>query len=362
LKHIIFTVTNDLNYDQRMIRICNSLVENGYAVKLVGVSKRTSETLQPKNYIQKRLPIIFSKGILFYAEYNIRLFFYLLFCKEDAFCAIDLDTIMPVYFVSVFRRKKRIYDAHEYFSQQKEIITRKTVYKVWHAIEKQFVPKFKSGYTVSASIAKEFKNLYNVKYDCIRNMPTLQLNTFRLTKEKNILYQGAVNEGRGFEGLIPAMQFVDAYLIVYGDGNFMEETKALIKKYNVQDKVSLKGKLLPADLEKITRDAYIGINLVEHKGLNQYYSLANKFFDYIQNAVPQITMNFPEYKAINDNYNVALLLDDIDANNIANAINNLLNNEELYKELRANCIAAAYVFNWKNEEENLLDFYTVFFE
>ncbi len=345
-----------------MIRICNSLVENGYEVKLIGVSKRGSQVLQPKKYFQKRLFVFFAKGPLFYAEYNVKLFLYLLFTKATAFCAIDLDTIMPVYFVSLFRRKKRLYDAHEYFSQQKEIITRPTIYKIWHGIEKWFVPKFKKGYTVSESIAIEFKKLYNVKYDCIRNMPMLQHNSFRLSKERNILYQGAVNEGRGFEGLIPAMQFVDAFLIVYGNGNFMEQTKALIKKYKVTNKVILKGKLLPADLTKVTTDAYIGINLVEHKGLNQYYSLANKFFDYVQNGVPQITMNFPEYKRVNDNYNVAVLVNDIGVENIANAINSLLNDEELYKKLRTNCIAASYVFNWQNEEEKLLEFYTSFFE
>ncbi len=362
MKHIIFTVTNDLNYDQRMIRICNSLVENGYSVKLIGVSKNTSEPLMPKKYTQKRIEVFFNKGVLFYAEYNLQLFFYLLFSKVDAFCAIDLDTIMPVYFASFFRRKKRIYDAHEYFSQQKEIITRKAIYKIWHTIEKLFVPKFKNGYTVSSSIVKEFKNLYNVKYGLIRNMPALQVNNFKLNKPKTLLYQGAINEGRGFEGLIPAMKYINATLIIYGDGNFVEQTNALIIEHAVEDKVVLKGKLLPEELVKVTSDAYIGINLVENTGLNQYYSLANKFFDYIQNAVPQITMNYPEYKTINDNYNVALLLDDVSPHNISVAINNLLSNENLYAQLRTNCIAAAYVFNWKNEEENLLDFYTAFFE
>ncbi len=35
-RRIFCTVTNDLNYDQRMIRICTSLVRAGYEVVLVG--------------------------------------------------------------------------------------------------------------------------------------------------------------------------------------------------------------------------------------------------------------------------------------------------------------------------------------
>ena len=45
----------------------------------------------------------------------------------DAVCAIDLDTILPCYFISILRRKKRMYDAHELFTEMKEIITRPSV-------------------------------------------------------------------------------------------------------------------------------------------------------------------------------------------------------------------------------------------
>ena len=56
---------------------------------------------------QTRLTCIFSKGKLFYAEYNLRLFFYLLFKKLDLICAIDLDTIIPCLWVSKIRRKEK---------------------------------------------------------------------------------------------------------------------------------------------------------------------------------------------------------------------------------------------------------------
>ncbi len=122
---IIFTVTNELNYDQRMIRICNSLSEAGHQVKLIGVKFGDSPSLQEKKYEQKRVKVFRKKGFGFYFEYNVKLFFFLLFQKVDIFCCIDLDTMLPVYFASVLKKKKRVYDAHEYFSEQKEIITRR---------------------------------------------------------------------------------------------------------------------------------------------------------------------------------------------------------------------------------------------
>ncbi|MEP7165815.1 MAG: glycosyltransferase [Ferruginibacter sp.] len=355
---IFFTVTTDLSYDQRMIRICTSLANAGYEVTLVGRRKGNSVSLSNYPYRQERLNCWFEKGKLFYAEYNIRLFFFLIFKKMDAVCAIDLDTILPCYYISKLKKIKRIYDAHEYFSQQKEIITRPLIYRIWHGIEKRYLPKFPNGYTVGNRISTEFRKMYGVNYEVIRNIPWLKETIHNpATNEKIILYQGAVNEARGFEFLIPAMQNIEAVLHIYGDGNFMEQAINLIKTNNLHDKVFMKGKVLPGELEGFTRQAYIGINLVENTGLNQYYSLANKFFDLIHHGIPQVTMNYPEYKMINDKFTVALLLDDMSTRNIEKAINLLLKNESLYQELHQNCLVAAKVLNWQNEEIKLLSFY-----
>lgn len=319
-----------------------------------------SVPLSSQPYKQKRLNCWFQKGKLFYAEFNIRLFVFLLFKKMDVICAIDLDTILPCYYISKYKKVKRIYDAHEYFSQQKEIITRPAVYKIWHGIEKKYLPRFPLGYTVGHCIRDEFRKLYGVNYEVIRNLPLLKqekLSAPSNNREKIILYQGAVNEARGFEFLIPAMKNTDAVLHIYGDGNFMAQANELIKTNNLQHKVLMKGKLVPEALENITKSAYIGINLVENTGLNQYYSLANKFFDLIHNGIPQVTMNFPEYKNINDEFKVAILIDDLTTNNIENAITILLTNEKLYSELKENCHAASTKLNWQQEEKTLLAFY-----
>ena len=119
MKRIVFTVTNDLSYDQRMQRICTSLANAGYNILLIGRKLKNSVALKEEIFEQKRLRCFFNKGFLFYAEYNTRLFFFLLFVQMNAVCAIDLDTILPCYFVCGLRGKKRIYDAHELFTEMK---------------------------------------------------------------------------------------------------------------------------------------------------------------------------------------------------------------------------------------------------
>lgn len=356
MKKIFFTVTNDLTYDQRMQRICRSLAENGYDVTLVGFKKKNSLPLDQEPFHQKRLPTFFKKGKLFYAEVQYRLFFYLQFKKMDAICAIDLDTIIPCYHISRFKQIPRIYDAHELFTETKEVVRRPLIRKAWLGIEKRVVPKFRYGYTVCQSIADEFRRRYNVQYAVIRNMTKLRRDP-REANGKVIFYQGAVNEARAFEYLVPAMKQVKQKLVVCGDGNFMTQLKKLIAKYGVEDKVELKGMLPPDELWKESMRARVGITIIENDGLNQYFSLPNKFFDYIHAGIPQVAVNYPEYKRINDQYEVAILLDEITPEKIAAAINNLLENDVLYERLRKNCIMAREVLNWQQEEKKLLDFY-----
>lgn len=341
-----------------MQRICTSLANAGYNVLLIGRRLNDSVALKQEKFQQKRLKCFFTKGFLFYAEYNLRLFFYLLFIKMDAVCAIDLDTILPCYFVSFVRGKKRVYDAHELFTEMKEVISRPAIKKRWMAIEEFVVPKFKNGYTVSYSIAEEFKKRYGLGYAVIRNLPYKKsVDQAKQQAEKFLLYQGAINEARGLENLIIAMKDVNAILVMYGDGNIFEKIKALIIENNLENKIQLKGKIAPQELETTTATAYVGINLVEPIGLNQLYSLANKFFDYVQAGIPQLTMNFPEYKKINDEHEVALLINTIKPKEITNALNILLNDAVLYERLKANCLIAADVFTWQKEEEKLLNFY-----
>jgi glycosyltransferase involved in cell wall biosynthesis len=340
-KRIFFTVTNDLSYDQRMHRICTSLAENGYDVTLVGRRFRFSPPLEEKKFRQKRLRCWFRKGKGFYAEYNIRLFLFLLFRKMDAIVAVDLDTILPCLYISRWKKIPRIYDAHELFTELKEVVARPGVHRAWTHIERRSVPRFKWGYTVSESIAAEFKKRYDVNYETIRNVPVLAELPAAAVTEKFILYQGAVNEARGFEYLVPAMQWVDCKLVICGDGNFMGQLKALLKEHRAENKVELKGMLSPAELRLFSQKAYMGVAVAENTGLNQFLALPNKFFDYIHAGLPQVTMNYPEYRKINSQYEVALLIDDLAPQRIAQAINNLLDDTVLYKKLKDNCLLAA---------------------
>jgi glycosyltransferase involved in cell wall biosynthesis len=375
-KRVFCTVTNDLNYDQRMIRICTSLAAAGYTVTLVGRETRGSLPLTERSFRQHRLKMWSGQGKLFYLEYHFRLFFYLLTQKMDGICAIDLDSILPCLFVSRLRRIPRLYDAHELFCEMQEVVTRPFVYKIWKAVERYSVPAFRHGYTVNQPIAAEFHRLYGVEYAVIRNLPVLEEPAPPIPDAPSalsppappdpgrrfILYQGAVNEGRCFETLIPAMLQVDAQLLVCGEGNYLAKARELVSQYGLNEKILFRGYVRPEELKAITRSAWCGITLFDRRGLSNYYSLANRFFDYMHAGIPQLAMNYPAYREINNCHSIAVLIDEPGVREVADALNELLNNTDLYHTLSEGCKQARLRYNWQEEEKILIRLYQQLFK
>jgi len=366
MPRILLTVTNDLSYDQRMQRICTTLAKAGYEVQLIGRKLPTSKPLRDFSFKQKRLHCYFKKGKFFYFEYNIRLFFYLLFAKTDAVCAIDLDTILPAFFIAKLRRKKFIYDAHEYFTEVPEVVSRPPIQRVWERIARFTIPRTRYAYTVCDSLAEIFENQYGTSFSVIRNMPMRRQTADggqRTNEEQKmnngiILYQGALNEGRGVAKAIAAMQEIDdAELWLAGEGDLSQELRELAEKLGVTDRVKFLGYVEPADLHQLTPQATIGLNLLENKGLNYYYALPNKFLDYIQANVPSINMNYPEIKKILNRYEVGLALEKLETKYVVDAIKQLLSDKEQYNKLKLASEQAAKIYVWEEEEKKLKAFY-----
>ena len=153
MKKVIISVTNDLSTDQRVDKISNSLHNAGFSVLLVGRKLSNSSELANRKYATYRFNTFFQTTFLFYLEYNIRLFFFLLLCESDILLSNDLDTLLPNYMVSLLRNKKIFYDSHECFTETPELYNRFFVKKIWLIIERLILPNLKNTYTVSDSIA-----------------------------------------------------------------------------------------------------------------------------------------------------------------------------------------------------------------
>jgi glycosyltransferase involved in cell wall biosynthesis len=386
----VFCVTNDLNTDQRMIRICSTLQTAGWEVELIGRKKRDSSELLKRDFKQTRLNCFFQKGKLFYLEYNLRLLCYLCFLKMDVLCVIDLDTALPGIFVKNTRNIYLVYDAHELFPMVPEVRNRKMVQRIWFWVERRIFKKADLIYTVGSALADHFQQKYHREVEVIRNMPNSQLveSNFKKpelnsvaaeSKSENaadsktanvngsipqipfkdgtfILYQGALNQGRGLERLLRILIHEKFPLLLVGSGDVEAELKQFVHDNQLQDRVHFMGFARPELLPQITRKARIGYNVSENEGLSYYLSLNNKFFDYVEAGLPSIINDFPEYAALTQEFKVGLVAELNDAV-IAEKLRILMENDEIYQECVENCIKAREIWSWKNESQRLIELY-----
>lgn len=363
-KIVLVSVINDLVTDVRVNKTCLVLLDCNYSVVLIGRKLPDSLPLPNWGFKAVRLNLLFKKGPLFYFFFNIRLFLKLLFTKCDLLFANDLDTLLPNYLVSKLKGIPLIYDSHELFCEVPELIHSPLKQKVWLRLEKFIVPKLSHCITVNDSIAGVFYKKYNVKFHVIRNIPSLQINFKAKTKhqlnlpleKKIILLQGAgINIDRGAEELIEAMNYLEdkILLLIIGSGDVWDILKQKIKKMRLENKIVLIDKLPKSELLHYTFNADVGITIDKNTNLNYFYSLPNKFFDYINANIPILASRLPEIESIVLKYNLGIFIDHHEPKHIAEKINEILFSAN-YDEYKNNTKKAIFEFNWNNEKQKLI--------
>ena len=339
-KRIIISVTNDLSTDQRVKKVCESLLKLDYDLLLIGRILPESLAIN-RPYSCKRLKLIFNKGPLFYAEYNLRLFILLLFSKADIFHANDLDTLLANFIAAKLRGKTIVYDSHEYFTEVPEIQHKKFVKKTWQIIEGYIFPKLEYIFTVSQSIANLYQQKYNKKLIILRNIPRKLNLQQRKTKlelgipmgKDIIILQGAgINMDRGTEELIEAMKYLkNTFLLIIGDGDVIKSLKKKVVTLNLNDSVLFKGRMPYLEMMQYTKHAQLGITLDKDTNINYKFSLPNKLFDYIQAGIPILASKIEEVEKVIKNYEIGLFIDNHDPIHIAEKIQFALSHKKSIK-------------------------------
>jgi glycosyltransferase involved in cell wall biosynthesis len=359
MAHLILAVTNDLASDQRMHRIATTLRQAGHEVTLVGRQLPDSPPAGDRTYATHRFRLFFSKGKLFYLEYNWRLFWHLLRRRPDLITANDLDTLLAGYLASRLLGRPLVYDSHEYFTEVPELIHRPLTRRIWLALERWIFPKLTHVYTVSESIRAVYADTYGVKVELVRNLPFRRPAPELAEKPPLLMYQGALNVGRGLELMIAALVYLPEYrLAIAGRGDIAHQLAGIARTHGVAERVTLIGHLAPDELARHTARARYGLSLEEDLGANYRFALPNKVFDYIQARVPVIVSDLPEMRSVVENWGVGTILDSEarTPQGLAAHIRAMEASGKYQKWVTA-ADRAAVTLCWEQEEKTLLDVY-----
>lgn len=366
---IITSVINNYQGDQRVQKVCNSLLKFGFEVEVVATDLREKPKLNFP-YPVHILHLSRQSGIKMYLYFNWKLFHKLLKItkKEDILLANDLDALLPNYLVHKIKGSQLVFDSHEIFSEVPTLYNRPFRKKIWKALEGFIVPKIKHFYTVSDGYADWFEKEYQIRPEIIMNVPVVQSVSDEELKvqlpeiqvgEKILIYQGVLNFSRGIDKMIEAMQFVEnAQFWILGFGPKKAEFEALTSRLNLNDKVKFIGQVSPSQLKLITPKADLGLSLEEDYGISYRYALPNKIFDYTHAGIPILGTNLPEIKNTIENYSIGKIIQNHEPQHIAELIQEML--EEGKSPYAENLKKAAEVLNWENEEKKLEKIYSVF--
>ncbi len=362
---IIVAATNDLATDQRLSRHCSALYEYGYEIILRGRILRESLPVERRPYRTMRVKHLFRRGPLFYAEYNIKLFFFLLFKRFDIVNSNDLDTLPACYLASRLKRKPLVYDSHEYFTGVPELNGRPVVKKIWETIEKLILPKIEHFITVSRSIASVYSERYGSNIDVVRNLPVPVYNipaakrqNFSLPDSmKMVIMQGAgINTDRGAEEAVMCMHHTgNTILVIAGKGDAIPGLRKLVKAEGLEKKVFFIATMPRERLMQLTSLCDCGLSIDKDSNLNYRYSLPNKLFDYIMAGIPVVVSDLPEPRRIVEQYGVGMVAGCLSPKGLSEKINEVLAAPP--GKWKGKLEKAAKELNWDREKHKLLAVY-----
>ena len=289
--------------------------------------------------------------------------------NADIYHANDLNTLPQAIVCSKLRLKPKplIYDSHEVQSDR-------TGYnpKTIKSIE-SFMLKFVDQMIVENHTRAKYnediygfypKTLYNYseKYN-IEEKPQINLHKkIGINEDENILlYQGGLQQGRGLELLIEAMDEIkEGHLLFIGGGKLTQPLKEQAEASKQADRIHFLDKVPFQELPSYTREAYLGFQVLQNICFNHYSASSNKLFEYMMAHVPVISCDFPEIKKVVEEMNTGLVVDSHKASEIANAVNQLVKDTSLRNQLSENTKQAKEIYNWNNEKSKLLEVYNQF--
>jgi glycosyltransferase involved in cell wall biosynthesis len=200
--------------------------------------------------------------------------------------------------------------------------------------------------------------------NCVRKSDFANLIATSELKEKYqdrvvVLHIGSLREQYGPKALLHTLAYLEntqvLFLIIGGAG---EQFISEVDKRGYADQIHIIDHLPFELLLAYLALAEIGISPLQPIDKNTEYSLARKFLEYIAAGLPVIISDFPEYRAIVEQYDLGLLIDPEQPDQLAAAVRQLVEDKPLRGRLGQNAARAFEVeLNWEMESRKLLDLY-----
>jgi len=371
MKQVVSIVLNDFTHDSRVLKECRSLLSNGYKVRVAAMhSAGLAESEQLEHLKVRRYPIStqkLSKGLFLSGVKYLQLLWKIYRDNRDAqiYHCNDIEALpIGVFAKWMGKNKKVVYDAHEYESEKSGVWGFRK--KLLFYFERFFIKFADKTITVGDKIAEEYARIYNIeKPALILNCPALEEHKrdetllrkhFSIDDDKILLIvQGGLTPDRGIQETLDAFVNVnrdDMALIFMGYGSMEEQIKSYASENN---NIFFMPSVAPEVVVDYTASADVGLTFIENICLSYYYSLPNKFFEYIHADLAIISWPLYEIKQIIEKEKIGFVTDKFSREAIERVLIGL--SKEQINTFKNNVKDLKYKYNWQKQEAVLLGVY-----
>lgn len=360
-KKICHMTSAHANNDTRIfLKECHSLYEAGYDVSLI-VQHENDEVIDGVRLLGIAKPKDRRERML---QTTKQVYKRALECDADVYHFHDPE-LMPVGLRLKRKGKKVIYDVHEDLPRQilsKGWIAaplRKTVGLTVEQFENYAAKRFDYILTATPFIRDRFLKVNRSTID-VNNYPLLSelhiSNTNWNNKEKLVCYVGGIAKERGIQEMVQAIGTTPYSMLLAGNFESLEERDIAVRRDGWSQVIEL-GNINRAEVKEVLSRSMVGLVLF-HPEPNHINAQPNKMFEYMSAGIPVIASNFPLWKKIIEGNNCGICVDPSNVNEIADAINWIMDNPEQAKRMGENGRRAVEEkYNWEQEGYKLLKIY-----
>ena len=285
--------------------------------------------------------------------------------RPDVVHAHDVNTLPTGWLAATCARAALVYDAHEISTDREGYRSFRTAVG-W--TEKRLMPRAAATITTTDARAKFFARAYRIPRPLVlQNRPRLVAvaRTDRIRRELRlaepwpiVLYQGGLQQGRGLARLVEAAGQIDrAYFVFIGGGPLAGLLEKQAEAAGLAGRVRFIPTVSLADLPSYTASADIGVQPLENTCLNHLTTDSNKLFEYMMGGLPVVASDLPEIRRIMNEHGFGIAVPPGDTKALAQAIQRLLDDEEMRLQLAAKARKAALRINWEEQEQRLVALY-----
>jgi glycosyltransferase involved in cell wall biosynthesis len=220
----------------------------------------------------------------------------------------------------------------------------------------------------SASYARQAVNQHGIPFpNIVRNVPELievkagwdLHEQLAIPADKRILlYQGSIQEHRGIEENIDALDMLDrCVLVVIGYGYYRPALEEMVRRRDLTESVKFFGPIPNDELLYYTASADVGLCVIQGKSLSYRWSLPNKLFEYMMAGIPVVASDYEEMGRVVREEGVGTVCDPEDPASIAAAVRAIVDHPEAEARYRAATAQASRKYHWGEEAKVLLAIY-----